>query len=303
MLNFQCFFVLLHTKIEIINNMLRIAVQAKGRLYDETMLLLTESGIKLESGKRLLLLPARNFPLEVLFLRDDDIPENVADKVADLGIVGLNEVDEKNKEVSIVKELGFSKCRISLAVPDKFQYNSINDLQEKSIATSYPVILGNYLKTKNITAKIVQISGSVEIAPAIGLADAICDIVSSGSTLLSNGLKEVEKFYYSQAVLISNKSLTAGQLQILDKLLMRINSVNAAKDNKYIVLNIENHKIDAVRNILPGVKSPTVVPLAEAGWSSIHSVIEEDKFWENIEKLREVGAQGILVVPIEKMII
>ena len=282
---------------------LKIALQKKGRLHENSMELMKKCGLDFSFKTDQLIAKASNFPVEFLFLRDDDIPENVADKVADLGIVGLNEVDEKNKEVSIVKELGFSKCRISLAVPDKFQYNSINDLQEKSIATSYPVILANYLKTKNITAKIVQISGSVEIAPAIGLADAICDIVSSGSTLLSNGLKEVEKFYYSQAVLISNKSLTAGQLQILDKLLMRINSVNAAKDNKYIVLNIENHKIDAVRNILPGVKSPTVVPLAEAGWSSIHSVIEEDKFWENIEKLREVGAQGILVVPIEKMII
>lgn len=282
---------------------LRIAVQKKGRLHDSSVELMNKCGLDFSSKNGQLIAKIDNFPIEFLFLRDDDIPGYVADGVADLGIVGLNEVDEKNKQVNIIEKLGFSKCRISIAVPNKFEYNSIQDLNNKSIATSYPLILSGFLKKNNVSAKIQEITGSVEIAPSIGLADAICDIVSSGSTLLSNGLKEVEKFYFSEAVLISNKTLTEGQEDLLKKLLIRIRSVNKAKKTKYIVLNTPNDKLEKIKAILPGIKSPTILPLAEEGWSSVHSVIEEDQFWERIEMLQNEGAQGILVVPIEKMIL
>ncbi len=282
---------------------LKIAVQKKGRLHDKSVELMKKCGLDFSSKNGQLIAVTDNFPIEFLFLRDDDIPGYVADGVADIGIVGLNEVDEKNKDLTIVEKLGFSKCRISIAVPNKFKYNSIQDLNGKSIATSYPVILSKFLDENNVNCKIQEIGGSVEIAPTIGLADAICDIVSSGSTLLSNGLKEVEKFYFSQAVLIANNSLTEEQNNLLNKLLIRIRSVNKAKRTKYILLNTPNEKIETIKEILPGMKSPTIMPLAEEGWSSVHSVIEEDKFWEIIEKLKEAGAQGILVIPIEKMIL
>jgi ATP phosphoribosyltransferase len=303
MLNFQCFFVLLHAKIEIINNMLRIAVQAKGRLYDETMLLLTESGIKLESGKRLLLLPARNFPLEVLFLRDDDIPQSVADGVADIGIVGENEYAEKKKNALITKRLGFSKCRLSLAIPKEADYKDINWFNGKVIATSYPEILKDFLSEKNVTADIHVITGSVEIAPGIGLADAIFDIVSSGSTLITNHLKEVEVLMKSEALLIQHPTLSAEKQTILDELLFRIEAVQMAEDKKYVLMNVPSVNIEKIIEVLPGMKSPTIMPLAKEGWNSLHVVIGEKQFWDIIGKLKALGAEGILVIPIEKMIL
>lgn len=283
--------------------MLRIAVQAKGRLYDETMSLLTESGIKLESGKRLLLLPARNFPLEVLFLRDDDIPQSVADGVADVGIVGENEYAEKKKNARIIKRLGFSKCRLSLAIPKEVDYQDISWFDKKVIATSYPEILGDFLKEKNVTADIHVITGSVEIAPNIGLADAIFDIVSSGSTLVTNHLKEVEVLMKSEALLIANPNLTEEKQTILDELLFRIESVQMAEGKKYVLMNVPTENIDKIIEVLPGMKSPTIMPLAKEGWNSLHVVIEEKRFWDIIGKLKALGAEGILVIPIEKMIL
>lgn len=283
--------------------MLRIAVQAKGRLYEETMLLLTESGIKLESGKRLLLLPARNFPLEVLFLRDDDIPQCVADGVADIGIVGENEYAEKKKNVVITKRLGFSKCRLSLAIPKEVDYKGISWFEGKVIATSYPEILTDFLKEKNVNADIHVITGSVEVAPGIGLADAIFDIVSSGSTLVTNHLKEVEVLMKSEALLISNPKLSAEKLAVLDELLFRIESVQAAEDKKYVLMNVPTANIDQIIEVLPGIKSPTIMPLATEGWNSLHVVIDEKRFWDVIGKLKALGAEGILVIPIEKMIL
>jgi len=303
MLNFQCFFVLLHAKIEIINNMLRIAVQAKGRLYDETMLLLTESGIKLESGKRLLLLPARNFPLEVLFLRDDDIPQSVADGVADIGIVGENEYAEKKKNALITKRLGFSKCRLSLAIPKEADYKDINWFNGKIIATSYPEILKDFLSEKNVKADIHVITGSVEIAPGIGLADAIFDIVSSGSTLITNHLKEVEVLMKSEALLIQHPTLSDEKQTLLDELLFRIEAVQMAEDKKYVLMNVPSANIEKIIEVLPGMKSPTIMPLAKEGWNSLHVVIGEKQFWDIIGKLKALGAEGILVIPIEKMIL
>ena len=246
---------------------------------------------------------ASNFPMEFLFLRDDDIPGYVQDGIADIGIVGANEAEEKDKQVDWVKKLGFSKCRLSLAIDKAETYNGIQDFEGKSLATSYPKILGDYLKANNINADIHEISGSVEIAPSIGLAYGICDIVSSGSTLMSNGLKEVEVIFKSEAVMLANKNLSAEKKEILDQLIFRIDSVQAAKNNKYILLNAPNDALDNIISILPGMKSPTVLPLATEGWSSVHSVIQEDDFWEIIEELRNAGAQGILVVPIEKMIL
>ncbi len=281
---------------------LRIAVQTKGRLNEDSMELIKEAGIKLTVGKRKLLASAKNFPLEALFLRDDDIPQAVADKVADIGIVGENEMLEKKENVKIVKRLGFSKCRLSLAIPKSEEYSGIEWFNGKRIATSYPVILKDFLDKKNIKADVHVISGSVEIAPGIGLSDAIFDIVSSGSTLVSNRLKEVEIAIQSEAVLIAPQNLSAEKQAILDDLIFRMESVERAKDKKYILLNAPNDKIDEISSILPGMKSPTVTPLAESGWSSIHSVIAENDFWVIIEKLKEAGAQGILVVPIEKMI-
>jgi len=283
--------------------MLRIAVQAKGRLFEETMLLLTESGIKLESGKRLLLLPARNFPLEVLFLRDDDIPQTVADGVADIGIVGENEYAEKKKNAIITKRLGFSKCRLSLAIPKEIDYKDISWFNSKIIATSYPEILKDFLKEKNVKADIHVITGSVEVAPGIGLADAIFDIVSSGSTLVTNHLKEVEVLMKSEALLISNPNLSAEKQAILDTLLFRIEAVQMADDKRYVLMNVPTANIDKIIEVLPGMKSPTIMPLAKEGWNSLHVVIDEKGFWDIIGKLKALGAEGILVIPIEKMIL
>jgi len=284
-------------------NTLKIAIQKSGRLSEDSLKLIKECGIKFSNGKGKLKAVADNFPIEFLFLRDDDIPGYVEDGVADLGVVGENVLVEYNKEVNLVKKLGFSKCRLSIGVDRNWNYKSIKELDGKSIATSYPKILGNYLKENNINAEIHEISGSVEIAPSIGLADAVCDIVSSGSTLLSNGLKEADVIMRSEAVLIASKNLSKEQESILNQLLFRIESVQSGKNNKYILLNAPNDSIERIISLLPGMKSPTVLPLAMEGWSSIHSVVKEDDFWEVIEKLKEAGAQGILVAPIEKMIV
>ncbi|HNZ62164.1 ATP phosphoribosyltransferase [Porphyromonadaceae sp. NP-X] len=283
--------------------MLRIAVQAKGRLFDDTMSLLTEAGIKIEFGKRLLLIPAQNFPLEVLFLRDDDIPESVADGVADIGIVGENEFAEKKKNVKMIRRLGFSKCRLSLAVPKEAEYSDIYWFEGKTIATSYPEILSDFLKKKGIHAEIHVITGSVEIAPSIGLADAIFDIVSSGSTLVTNHLKEVEVVMKSEALLIANPSLPEEKNQILNDLLFRIEAVKMAEDKKYVLMNVPTNQLEKIIEIIPGMKSPTVMPLAKEGWNSVHAVIAEKEFWDIIGKLKACGAEGILVLPIEKMIL
>lgn len=283
--------------------MLRIAVQAKGRLHEETMSLLAESGIKIESGKRLLLLSARNFPLEVLFLRDDDIPQSVADGVADIGIVGENEFAEKKKNAIITKRLGFSKCRLSLAIPKEVDYNGINWFNNKVIATSYPEILKDFLSENKVNADIHIITGSVEIAPGIGLADAIFDIVSSGSTLVTNHLKEVEVLMKSEAVMIQHPALSADKQEILNELLFRIESVQMAEDKKYVLMNVPTENIDKIIEVLPGMKSPTIMPLAKEGWNSLHAVIDEKRFWDIIGKLKSLGAEGILVIPIEKMIL
>ena len=284
---------------------LRIAVQSKGRLYDETMELLGESGIKLTAVKRTLLVPSRNFPVELLFLRDDDIPDSVASGIADIGIVGLNEVLEKDKNVEILKELGFSRCHLSLAIPKRIDYTGLEWFNNRKIATSYPVILSKFLKEKGINADIHVITGSVEIAPGIGLADAIFDIVSSGSTLVSNNLTEVENVLDSQAVLISSgkKKLIEEKQAILDELLFRFDAVKAADGKKYILMNVPREKLDNVLSVLPGIKSPTILPLANNDWCSIHTVIEEKHFWEIIGRLRAEGAEGILALDIEKMIL
>jgi len=281
---------------------LKIAIQKSGRLHEDSLRLLKECGIDISNGGNKLKSTAANFPLEVYFLRDDDIPQYVEDAVADAGIVGENVVYEKKKEVEVMEPLGFGKCRLSIAV-DKSETFSKQNLNGKKIATSYPVILQEYLNTNKITAEIHEISGSVEIAPGIGLADAICDLVSSGSTLFTNGLKEAETILESQSVLIRNKTLDKEKLRLLEKLLFRIRSVRKAKNNKYILLNAPNNKLNEIIGLLPGMKSPTVLPLAESGWSSVHSVIDENDFWDIIEQLKNAGAQGILVVPIEKMIV
>jgi ATP phosphoribosyltransferase len=282
---------------------LKIAIQKSGRLSENSLKLLKECGIEFDNGLNKLKAEAFNFPLEVFFLRDDDIPQYVEDGVADIGIVGENVMLEKNRSVKLVDKLGFGKCRLSIAIPKDQKYNSIKDFNGKRFATSYPLILEDYLKKNKIKAEIQEISGSVEIAPGIGLADAICDLVSSGSTLFTNGLKEVEVILKSESVLIANKKLKKEQQEILNKLLFRINAVRKSKKTKYILLNAPNNKLETICKILPGMKSPTIIPLAEKGWSSVHSVVEEDQFWEIIEKLKSNGAQGILVVPIEKMII
>ncbi len=282
---------------------LKIAVQKSGRLYEGSMKLLKECGIEISNGNNQLRVTAANFPIEVFFLRDDDIPEYVQDAVADIGFVGENVVTEANKETETIEKLGFGKCRLSIAVPKNGNMQSINDLKGQKIATSYPFILSGFLKEKNIAASIHEISGSVEIAPKIGLADAICDLVSSGSTLFTNELKEIETILTSEAVLISNKELNIDKKIILESLLFRIRSVKKAKNNKYVLLNAPNDKLDTICSLLPGMKSPTILPLAEAGWSSVHSVINESDFWNVIEKLKGAGAQGILIIPIEKMIV
>ncbi len=283
--------------------MLRIAVQSKGRLNEDTMRLLSEAGIKIESGKRLLLLPAKNFPIEVLFLRDDDIPQSVADGVADIGIVGENEFHEKNKKAEIVKKLGFSKCRLSLAIPKDIDYKGVEWLEGKVIATSYPLILEKYLKEKNVNADIHVITGSVEIAPGIGLADAIFDIVSSGSTLITNRLKEVEVVMKSEAVLITHPNLSNEKQKILNDFLFRVEAVQLADDRKYVLMNVPSENIAKIIEVIPGMRSPTIMPLAKEGWSSLHAVIGEKEFWDIIGKLKKLGAEGILVIPIEKMIL
>lgn len=281
---------------------LKIAVQTKGRLNEDSLKLIDEAGIKLPLSSRKLISTASNFPLEALFLRDDDIPQAVAMGVADIGVVGENEMLEKKENVVIAKRLGFSKCRLSLAIPKDDVYEGVEYFNGKKIATSYPEILRDFFKEKNITAEIHVINGSVEIAPGIGLADAIFDIVSSGSTLVSNRLKEVEVVVKSEAVLIANPSLSAEKQAILDELIFRMESVQRAEKKKYILLNAPNDKLAEIQSYLPGMKSPTVMPLAEEGWSSVHSVIDEKDFWEIIGKLKSAGATGILVIPIEKMI-
>jgi len=281
---------------------LKIAVQTKGRLNEDSLKLIEEAGIKLPLSSRKLISTASNFPLEALFLRDDDIPQAVAMGVADIGVVGENEMLEKKENVVIAKRLGFSKCRLSLAIPKDDVYEGVEYFNGKKIATSYPEILRDFFKEKNITAEIHVINGSVEIAPGIGLADAIFDIVSSGSTLVSNRLKEVEVVIKSEAVLIANPKLSAEKQAILDELIFRMESVQRAEKKKYILLNAPNDKLAEIESYLPGMKSPTVMPLAEEGWSSVHSVIEEKDFWEIIGKLKAAGATGILVIPIEKMI-
>jgi ATP phosphoribosyltransferase len=283
--------------------MLKIAIQKSGRLYEDSIKLLKECGIELNNGNKQLKAVAFNFPLEVYFLRDDDIPQYVYDGVADIGIVGENVLLETAKDIDLVYRLGFGKCRLSVAVPKTIEYTSIKDLNGLKIATTYSTILQKYLSEKNINAEIHEISGSVEIAPGIGLADAICDLVSSGSTLFTNGLKEVEVILKSEAVLTANKNLSAENKNILDKLLLRINAVKTAKNNKYILLNAPNHQLKNIFTLLPGMKSPTVVPLAEEGWSSVQSVVNENDFWEVIEKLKQFEAEGIIVIPIEKMIV
>lgn len=281
---------------------LKIAVQKSGRLSERSFQLLQECGIKISNGNRKLKTEARNFPVEILFLRDDDIPQYVEQGVADGGILGENEVLEKDKKVRTVEKLGFASCKLSLAIPKDEKYSGLSYFNGKKIATSYPRILAKFLKQKKIKAAIEEIGGSVEIATGIGLADAIFDIVSTGSTLLMNGLKEVEVLLKSEAVLISNKSLEKEKQQILDKLLFRIRAVISASENKYILLNAPQKSLSEICQVLPGMKSPTILPLAQKGWCSLHSVVKEDEFWDVIDQLKSLGAQGILVVPIEKMV-
>ena len=283
--------------------MLRIAVQSKGRLFEDTMALFAEADIKLSTSKRTLLTQSSNFPIEVLFLRDDDTPQSVASGVADLGIVGENEFVERKEKADIIYRLGFSKCRLSLAVHKEEEYNGPSWFNGKKIATSYPGILQTYLDKQGINADIHVITGSVEIAPGIGLSDAIFDIVSSGSTLISNNLKEVEIVMKSEALLIGNPNLTPEKKEILEELLFRIEAVKAAEDKKYVLMNAPTDKVKDIIEVLPGVKSPTIMPLATEGWSSVHTVIDQKCFWEIIGKLKALGAQGILVLPIEKMIL
>lgn len=283
--------------------MIRIAVQSKGRLYEDTMNLLKEAGIKIGNSKRTLLVKASNFPVEILYLRDDDIPQTVASGVADLGVVGENELLEKGEDVDIAKRLGFSSCRLSLAIPKSVEYSGVEWFNGKKIATSYPNILNDYMRKTGISMDLHVITGSVEIAPSIGLADGICDIVSSGSTLISNNLKEVEEVMRSEALLISNKQLTDEKKAILSELIFRIDAVKSAEDKKYVLMNAPTNKINEITSILPGVKSPTIMPLATDGWSSIHTVLDEKCFWEIIGQLKSLGAEGILVLPIEKMIL
>ncbi len=283
--------------------MLRIAIQSKGRLFEDTMALLQEAGIKLSTSKRTLLVQAANFPLEVLFLRDDDIPQTVAGGVADLGIVGENEFVERQEDAEVVRRLGFSKCRLSLAIPKEEAYTDMSWFEGKRIATSYPGILKDYMRSKGVHADIHVITGSVEIAPGIGLANAIFDIVSSGSTLISNNLKEVEVVMQSEAVLIANRQLTPEKRDVLKELLFRIEAVKSAEDKRYVLMNAPNERLKEIIAVLPGMKSPTVMPLAQEGWSSVHTVLDEKCFWEIIGKLKSLGAEGILVLPIEKMIL
>ncbi len=284
------------------NTILRIAIQKSGRLQEDSLKLLKESGLSFSNGKDQLKAQAQNFPVELLFLRDDDIPQYVEDKVADVGIVGENVFIEKQKKNELIRRLDFSKCRLSIAVPRSENYTGISYLEGKNIATSYPVIVQQYLDKNKIKAGIHEISGSVEIAPGIGLADAICDIVSTGSTLMSNGLKEVAVVMQSEAVLIASPELQSSKKEILDKLIFRIKAVQSAKNNKYILMNCPNEAIEKITRVIPGMKSPTIMPLSRTGWSSLHSVVDENDFWQKIDQLKSFGAEGILVIPIEKMI-
>ena len=283
--------------------MLRIAVQSKGRLFDDTMNLLAEADIKVSSSKRTLLVQSSNFPLEVLYLRDDDIPQSVANGVADIGIVGENEFIEKGEDAQIISHLGFSKCRLSLAIPKEIHYTGLQWFNHKKIATSYPNILRSFMNKNGIRADIHEITGSVEISPGIGLADGIFDIVSSGSTLASNNLREVEVVMKSEALLIGNWKMDDEKHNILNDMLFRFEAVRSAQDKKYVMMNAPKDKIADITNVLPGIKSPTIIPLADEEWCSIHTVLDEKRFWEIIGKLKELGAQGILVTPIEKMIL
>ncbi|MDO5470162.1 MAG: ATP phosphoribosyltransferase [Akkermansia sp.] len=282
---------------------LRIAVQSKGRLNEDTMSLLAEAGIKVSSSKRTLLVSAKKFPMEVLYLRDDDIPETVTDGVADIGVVGLNEYLERGGDADIVKKLGFGGCRLSIAIPKEFEYTGPQWLEGRRIATSYPHILRRWLVEQGVNAHIHVITGSVEISTGIGLADAIFDIVSSGATLVSNNLREVEVVLESEAVLIAHKNLSAEKREILDKLLFRMDAVMTAADKRYVLMNAPQECVEQIVAVLPGVKSPTIMPLAQEGWCSIHTVLDEQCFWDIIGRLKEAGAQGILVLPIEKMIL
>ena len=282
--------------------MLRIAVQSKGRLFDDTMNLLAEADIKVSSGRRTLLVQSGNFPLEVLYLRDDDIPQSVASGVADIGVVGENEFVERGEDADIVSRLGFSRCRLSLAIPKDIDYRGVSWFEGKKIATSYPHILQRYLDEQGIHAEIHVITGSVEISPGIGLADGIFDIVSSGSTLVSNNLREVEVVMQSEALLIGNRQLTQEKRGILEQMLFRFKAVKDAEDKKYVRMNVPKARLQEIISVLPGLKSPTVIPLADEEWCSVHTVLSQKRFWEIIGKLKEMGAQGILVTPIEKMI-
>ena len=282
---------------------LRIAIQKSGRLQEKSIRLLSECGLNFSNGTNRLKTVSYNFPAEILFLRDDDIPQYVQDGVADIGIVGENVFIEKQKKVDVVQRLGFAKCRLSIAIPKGTNYEGTGSLAGKRIATTYPNIVRKFLEEQGVDCEIDEISGSVEIAPGIGLAEAICDIVSTGSTLLSNGLKEVETVLRSEAVMIAGPDMDEERKQLLEQLIFRIKAVNTARNNKYLLLNAPNHAIDAITEILPGMKSPTITPLGMEGWSSLHSVVNEDDFWERIDQLKALGAQGILVIPIEKMII
>ena len=283
--------------------MLRIAVQSKGRLFDDTMNLLNEADIKVSASKRTLLVQSGNFPMEVLYLRDDDIPQSVASGVADLGVVGENEFVEKGEDADIVARLGFSKCRLSLAIPKEIDYTGVGWFQGKKIATSYPNILQDYLQRHGIEAEIHVITGSVEISPGIGLADGIFDIVSSGSTLVSNNLREVEVVMQSEALLIGNRQLSEEKRRTLEQMLFRFKAVKDAEDKKYVRMNAPKARLQEIISVLPGLKSPTIIPLADNEWCSVHTVLDQKQFWEIIGKLKEMGAQGILVTPIEKMIL
>ena len=283
--------------------MLRIAVQSKGRLYEDTMQLLAEADIKVSASKRTLLVTAQNFPLEVLYLRDDDIPQSVASGVADIGVVGENEYVERGAEADIVSRLGFSRCRLSLAIPKDTDYKGVEWFNGKTIATSYPVILRNFLHERGLQAGVHVITGSVEISPGIGLADAIFDIVSSGSTLVSNNLREVETVMQSEALLIGYPKMEQEKRDILSQMLFRFEAVRQAEDKKYVRMNAPKARLQEIVSVLPGLKSPTIIPLADSDWCSVHTVLEEKRFWEIIGQLKEMGAQGILVTPIEKMIL
>ncbi len=283
--------------------MLRIAVQSKGRLYDDTMNLLSEADIKISKSKRTLLVQSENFPLEVLYLRDDDIPQSVASGVADIGIVGENEFVERGEDAEIIYRLGFSKCRLSIAIPKEINYPGVEWLEGKKIATSYPNILRQYLNENQVHSEIHVITGSVEISPGIGLADGIFDIVSSGSTLVSNNLREVETVMKSEAILIGHKGMDAEKRKVLDEVLFRIEAVRQAEDKKYVRMNVPKNRLQDIIDVLPGLKSPTIIPLADDQWCSVHTVLDQKRFWEIIGKLKEYGAQGILVTPIEKMIL